>query len=156
MDTTTKKYYPFGYSGCQYLSINNTHYIQSELLSENFVRVIECDIEEKWMKVKICVGESLKWTEMKLNDLQRGATIDLSENGDRWEGDSLKGDPFCYGCLYNSENQLIYSGFIFEGLKVCYGKEMYGDVGIVEYEGGYYNGMRFSYGRLYNKKNELI
>ena len=45
---------------------------------------------------------------------------------------------------------------MYEGKKVCYGEDMYGDIGIVEYEGEYYNGMRFGYGRLYNKKNELI
>ena len=45
---------------------------------------------------------------------------------------------------------------MFEGLKVCYGKEMYGDVGLVEYEGGFYNGMRYGDGKLCNKKNELI
>ena len=45
---------------------------------------------------------------------------------------------------------------MFEGKKVCYGKDMYGDIGLVEYEGEYYNGMRFGYGQLYNKKNELI
>ncbi len=34
--------------------------------------------------------------------------------------------------------------------------EMYGDNGIVEYEGEYYNNKRFGYGKLYNKKNEIV
>ena len=156
MDPTTKKYYPFGYSSCQYLSINNTRYLQSELLPENLVREIECDSKEKWMIVKSHSGKSTNWNELDLTDLRRDDTIDLNENGERWEGDSLKDIPFGYGCLYNSENQLVYSGFIFEGLKVCYGVELYGDVGIVEYEGGFYKGMRYGDGKLCNKKNELI
>ena len=39
---------------------------------------------------------------------------------------------------------------------MCYGIEIYGDIGLVEYEGGYYKGMRYGNGKLYDKKNELI
>ena len=150
------KYYRFGYSGCNFLCVNRSVYTQSELLSDGIIREIECDMEEKWMKVRERKKESNVWNEIDLNGLQRGVTIDLNENGDRWEGDSLNGSPFGYGCIYNSENQLVYSGFIFEGLKVCYGIEVYGDVGIVEYEGDFYKGMRYGNGKLYDKKNELI
>ena len=93
---------------------------------------------------------------MDLSELNDSTVMNINENGDRWEGSSLKDNPFGYGCIYNSENQLIYSGFIFEGLKVCYGIELYGGISIVEYEGEYYNGMRYGNGKLYDKKNELI
>ena len=151
-----RNYYPFGYSGYQFLESNNTRYIHSELLPDNSIRVIECDIEEKWMKVASRVKECSKWIEMNLNGLQGSDIIDLNENGDRWEGDSLEGIPFGYGCEYNCENQLIYKGFVFEGMKVCYGIVFYGDIGIVEYEGGFYKGMRYGNGKLYDKKNVLI
>ena len=62
----------------------------------------------------------------------------MSENGERWEGDSLNGKPYGYGCIYNSENQLVYKGFMYNGKKVCYGTEFFGDIGIVEYQGDYY------------------
>ena len=39
---------------------------------------------------------------------------------------------------------------------MCYGIELYGDVGRVEYEGGFYKGMRYGNGKLCNKKNVLI
>ena len=38
---------------------------------------------------------------------------------------------------------------------LCFGTEFFGDVGIVEYEGGFYNGKRCGYGKLYTKENEL-
>ena len=41
-------------------------------------------------------------------------------------------------------------------MKVCYGMEMYGDICIVEYEGGFYKGKRYGNGKLYDKKNVLI
>ena len=151
-----RNYYPFGYSGYQFLESNNTRYIHSDLLPDNSIRVIECDINEKWMKVKSRVEEYSEWNELNLNGLKNHDILDLNENGDRWEGDSLEGIPFGYGCEYNSDNQLIYKGFVFEGMKVCYGIELYGDVGIVEYEGGFYKGMRYGNGKLYDKKNELI
>ena len=65
------------------------------------------------MKVKSRDEECSEWIEMNLNNLKRGIVIDLNEKGDRWEGDSLEGIPFGYGCVYNSENQLIYKGFVF-------------------------------------------
>ena len=150
------KYYRFGYSGYNFLSVNRSVYTQSELLPDSIIREVICDKEDKWMKVRERKEENEEWNEIDLDGLQRGITIDLSEKGDRWEGDSLKGSLFGYGCIYNSDNQLIYSGFIFEGLKVCYGIELYGDVSLVEYEGEFYNGMRYGNGKLCNKKNELI
>ena len=150
------KYYRFGYSGCNFLSVNRSVYTQSELLPHGIVREIQCDKDDKWMKVRERKAEDEEWIEISLDEVKHHDIIDLNENGDRWEGDSLNGSPFGYGCIYNSENQLIYSGFIFEGLKVCYGVELYGDVSLVEYEGGYYNGMRYGNGKLYDKKNELI
>ena len=143
------KYYRFGYSGCNYLCINRSVYTQSELLPNGIIREIQCDKDDKWMKVRERKKENEEWNEINLNGLKHHDIIDLNENGDRWEGDSLNGSPFGYGCIYNSENQLVYSGFISEGLKVCYGIELYGDVGLVEYEGDFYKGMRFGNGKLH-------
>ena len=156
MNQNQSKYYRFGYSGCNFLSVNRSVYTQSELLPHGIIREIQCDKDDKWMKVRERKAEDEEWIEISLDELKHHDIIDLKENGERWEGDSLNGNPFGYGCIYNSENQLIYSGFIFEGLKVCYGIEVYGDVSIVEYEGEYYKGMRYGNGKLYDKKNELI
>ena len=97
-----------------------------------------------------------KEVETDLSELCKHDIIDLSENGERWEGDSLKGQPFGYGCIYDENNQLIYSGFIFEGMKVCYGKNFYGDCGFEEYVGCFYKNMRHGYGKLSDKKKEVI
>ena len=132
-----QKYYPFDTSGCSYLSINNSIYVHSELLSDYTIRVIECDIQEKSMKVKTRNKNSSEWIEMNMDSFIKNDIVDLNENGTRWEGDSLNGSPFGYGSIYNSENQLIFKGFVFEGMKVCFGEEYYGDIGIVEYEGNY-------------------
>ena len=46
------KVYKLGNSDGKYLSIWRTRYIQSEVLQDGSIREIECDIEEKGMKVK--------------------------------------------------------------------------------------------------------
>ena len=148
--------YPFGFLGVTFLTKLDSVYFHSEILINGNIREIRCDKEEKWMKVWSFSGKSTKWDELDVANLRRGDTIDLNENGERWEGDSLNGNPFGYSCIYNSDNQLIYSGFIYEGLKVCYGIELYGDVSLVEYEGEFNKGMRYGNGKLCNKKNELI
>ena len=138
--------YPFGYLGDRCLYVRETRRI----------RMIECDIEEKWMKVKERKEDSLEWDELNLEGLIKGDIVDLNEKGERWEGDSLQHKPFGYGCIYDNENRLIYNGFIYEGMKVCFGSVFFGDVGIIEYCGTYYKNMRYGYGLLYNKKNELV
>ena len=148
--------YPIGYSGREYLRCYGESYLHSEKIENDCYRIIECDLHYKTMIVKTLDSLEWEWKEMDLTELLKGDTIDMKENGCRWEGDSLEHVPFGYGCIYNNKNQLIYKGFIFEEKKVCYGSEFFGDVGIVEYEGCYYKNMRFGKGRLYNKKNELI
>ena len=157
MDSYPKEaMYPFGLTGNQFLSVHNSIYIQSEILADNTIKVIECDIEEKWMKVREKRENEVDWKEIEDEDVKKGDVLDLNENGVRWEGDSLNGDPYGYGCIYDEENHIIYNGFMFEGVKVCYGKEIYGDIGIVEYEGGFYKGMRYGNGKFYDKKKEWI
>ena len=125
-------------------------------MDSNKILLIECDIEEKWMKVKESQEDNVELNELNQDGLIRGDIVDLNEKGERWEGDSLQHKPFGYGCIYDNENRIIYNGFIFEGMKVCFGCEFYGDVGIVKYCGNYYKNMKYGYGLLYYKKNELI
>ena len=45
---------------------------------------------------------------------------------------------------------------MFKRMKVCFGTEFFGDVGIVEYDSNYYRNMRNRYTWLCDNKNELI
>ena len=150
------KYYPCGYSGDDFLSEKGSNIFHSEYLENGCVRLIECDKEEKYMKVMEKQENDKEWNEINMDGFIQGRVIDLSDKGDRWEGDSLNNSPFGYGCKYNPENQLIYKGFIFKGMKVCFGNEFFGDAGIIEYEGEYYKNMRFGYGRSYDKKSNIL
>ena len=150
------RYYLCGFSGDDFLSVKESIISHSEYLENGYIQLIECDKETKSMKVMEKQENDKEWNEINMDEYKQGRVIDLSDRGDRWEGDSLNNSPFGYGCIYNSENQLIYKGFVFEGMKVCFGNEFFGDAGIIEYEGEYYKNMRFGYGKLYDKKSNLL
>ena len=150
-------HYQIGLSGNNYVEKEGAVYSHSEQMENGLIRVIECDLENKCMKVRT-QSENGEWNELELNNLKERDTIDLNDKGMRWEGTSLNGSPFGYGSIYNEDNNLIYEGFMFERMKVCYGKEFYGDSGlnIVEYEGNYYQNKRFGYGELFDKKKKVV
>ena len=148
-------YYQIGLSTNRYIKKEGNVYYYSEVLEDNSIRVIECDMDKKWMKVKT-KSSIWGWNELKLNKLKKEDIIELNDTEMTWKGNSLNGVPFCYGSMYNKNNNLIYEGFIFENMKVCYGKEIYDDVGTVEYEGSYYQNKRSGYGILFDKKKELV
>ena len=148
--------YPFGINGNHFLAIHNSIYIQSEQLADKTIRVIECNIDEKWMKVKEKSEQRMEYVNLNVDYLKNHDVINLNENGVRWEGDSLNGNCYGYGCIYGEANKLIYEGFVYEGKRVCYGIEYSDENYSIHYEGGYYNNNRFGNGRLYNKMNELV
>ena len=150
------RYYPCGFSGDDFLSVKESIISHSEYLENGYIQLIECDKETKSMKVMEKQENDKEWNEINMDEYKQGRVIDLSDKGDRWEGDSLNNSPFGYGCIYNPENQIVYKGFIFEGMKVCFGNEFFGDAGMIEYEGEYYKNMRFGYGRSYDKKSNIL
>lgn len=80
----------------------------------------------------------------------------MDDQGLRWEGSSIGGKPFGFGCLYNDENRCIYQGFMIQGKKECYGLDFYTDCSSVEYCGNFLNGMRYGMGSLYDRKGNLL
>lgn len=82
--------------------------------------------------------------------VQHNTVLDLTIDGERWEGDVLEGEPYGYGQLYNEDNHLSYCGFLMGKDKVGYGIEYYTDSNeeIIMYEGNYWNGLRHGTGYL--------
>lgn len=152
----SKKHYRYGVSNPNGITMDGTVVIQYSSDENSNEQIIQCNIMSKKMKVinngssHTCVVES--------NDksIITGVTIDLSNQGDRWEGSVLNGVPFGFGLYYNENNGLIYKGFVYNGKKVCYGIDYYADISVMEYEGGYFNGLRCGFGDLYNRKNRLV
>lgn len=152
----TNYYCPIGLNGEFLFTKSNDVISTYDYLENGDIREIQVNIEEKWMTVKYFTSSTSEWDSISLNELIQRDILDLDEMGNRWEGSSLNGNPFGYGCIYNTENQLSYKGFIYDGKKVCYGTCFYEDTGDIQYEGSFYQDFYHGLGTLYNKKRELI
>ena len=109
--------------------------------------VIEVDIaSHKLLRVN---GEEVK-------DIKSNQVLDLSDDGERWEGDVLNNQPYGWGVLYDSENRRVYEGFRIGDANVCYGRSYYPENQKVEYEGGICGGMRWGRGIQYDRTGNTV
>ena len=108
--------------------------------------------DKKGMSVLTAESVDSDLVEMDCSELKENVIIDLNREGRRWEGGELNGKPFGYGYEYSEDDNLVYEGFVFEGKKVCVGKEWnnYGNDNCLVYEGGYCNGKRWGNGKSYD------
>ena len=119
----------------------------SVLLEMSRERVIEVDMETK--QVVRVNGEEVSGVEHK-------QVLDLSDDGERWEGDVLNDQPYGWGVLYDSEGEKVYEGFRLKEVNVCYGRSYYPDIQKVEYEGGICEGKRWGRGVLYDRNGNTV
>ena len=126
--------------------------------------LIVADIERKKMTVLYAGLMEDGLVEMGFSGLVENGVIDLNSTGRYWEGGVLNGEccsPCGYGKEYNDENNLVYEGFMYDGKRVCYGKEYRGirdnkngKNGLI-YEGGYLNGVRYGFGKSYDLNGDV-
>ena len=109
-------------------------------------RIAWVDVNKELLEV-----EGVDLSEMKHNEL-----LDLSVEGDRWEGDVLNGQPCGWGVLYDKNNERVYEGFRIDEKNVCYGRTYYSDISRVEYEGEWCDGMRWGRGVLFDRNGVVV
>ena len=109
--------------------------------------VTEVDVESR---------ELLNVNGKDVNGVEHKQVLDLSDDGERWEGDVLNNEPYGWGVLYDSENRRVYEGFRLKDVNVCYGIQYYSDIQKVEYEGGICGGMRWGRGTLYDRNGSIV
>ena len=110
-------------------------------------RVIEVDVDShELLKVN---GEDVK-------GIEHAQVLNLSDDGERWEGDVLNNEPYGWGVLYDSENRRAYEGFRIGEVNVCYGTRYYSDIGVIEYEGELCEGKRWGRGVHYDRSGKTI
>ena len=108
--------------------------------------IAEFSESNKQMALLTADGIESELVELDCSGMRENEIIDLNEEGRRWEGGEWNGKPFGFGCEYSEEGNLVYEGFVFEGKKVCFGKEWNDDENnnCLMYEGGYWNDERFA------------
>ena len=105
-------------------------------------RVIEVDVHARKL---------LSVNKEDLSGVDHNQVLDLSDEGERWEGDVLNGQPDGWGVEYDSENRMAYEGFRLGEVNVCYGIQYYSDLGVIEYKGEWFEGKRWGRGVWYNR-----
>ena len=110
-------------------------------------RVIEVSVESR---------ELLRVDGEEVKDIEHAQVLDLSDDGERWEGDVLDNQPFGWGVLYDSENRMAYEGFRIGEVNVCYGIQYYSDIQKVEYKGEWCEGKRWGRGIQYDRNGKTV
>ena len=110
-------------------------------------RVIEVDIASHTL-IRVN-GEDVK-------GIEHDQVLDLSDEGERWEGDVLNNQPYGWGVLYDSENRMAYEGFRIGEVNVCFGTRYYSDIGVIEYKGEICEGKRWGRGIHYDRTGKTV
>ena len=122
---------------------------------------LEGSILVEWSgKEKIAVNREKKellYSEgVDVSGVKHNEILDLSVDGDRWEGDVLGDEPCGWGVLYDKRNRMVYEGFQINRVHVCYGRAYYADLSKIAYEGEWCEGMRWGRGTQYNRNGKIV
>ena len=98
----------------------------------------------------------LRANEVDLSGMKHNQIVDLSVEGDRWEGDVLNDEPYGWGVLYDNNNGVVYEGFRVGEMNLCYGRRYYADIARIEYEGEFCDGKRWGKGVQYDRNGDVV
>ena len=110
-------------------------------------RVIVADVKNRRL---------LRVEDVDLSKVEHNEIVDMSVDGDRWEGDVLNGEPCGWGVLFNKYNIRVYEGFRVGEVNECYGVSYYSDTGFIEYEGEWCDGKRWGRGVQYDRSGGVL
>ena len=160
-EPSTDPFIRFDFEDLQRRSLSIRHVREHHLVDKCGEWIIVVDVKERWMKA--VKHEWLNYPHTLYDDMlkkryavEHNRVLDLSDDGDRWDGDVMCNQPFGWGVLYDSENRKVYEGFRIGDMNVCYGARYYSDIQKVEYEGEWYEGMRSGHGIQYNRNGEVM
>lgn len=90
--------------------------------------------------------------------IESNCIVDLSFRGERWEGQTLDGRPFGWGKYFDSDNRLLYQGFMFGSTRICYGSSYYRNLSkeVVRYQGNYGWNEALGYGTRFDRQGNAV
>ena len=125
------------------------------LIEQSHSAVMEMHLDGV-IEVSVNSRELLKVNGENVHGIEHAQVLDLSDDGERWEGDVLDNQPYGWGVVYDSENRMVYEGFRIGEVNVCYGRSYYSDIGVIEYEGDWFEGKRWGRGIQYDRKGNTV
>ena len=108
------------------------------------------------IEVDIASHQLLRVNGEDVKGIEHAKVLDLSDDGERWEGDVVNDEPYGWGVLYDSENRMAYEGFRIRDVNVCYGTQYYPDIQMPEYEGECFEGKRWGRGIQYDRNGNTM
>ena len=136
-------------------SWNGSHIVKGVSRLDDGV-IVEYGSRGRIVWVDVNKKELLEVKGMNLSEMKHNEIVDLSVEGDRWEGDVLNGNPCGWGVLYDKEGSVVYEGFRIGVANVCYGRTYYNDILRLEYEGGWCDGGRWDRGIQYDRNGVVL
>ena len=112
--------------------------------------------KERVIEVSVDSHALLRVNGEEVNGIEHNQVLDLSDAGERWEGDVLNNKPYGWGVLYDSEGKKAYEGFRIGEVNVCYGTRYYSDIQKVEYKGEWCEGKRWGRGIQYDRNGNTV
>ena len=82
--------------------------------------------------------------------------LDLSDEGERWEGEVRNLLPNGQGQFFNRDNVCVYEGAMVNGCANGLGTGFYPDLGTKAYFGHWKNNLRHGVGREFNRRGEFV
>ena len=141
-----------GYT-CLRLSDSNPYYEGVVEMSGSAMAELSLD---RVIEVSVDSHELLKVNGEDVSGIEHARVLNLSDDGERWEGDVLNNQPCGWGVLYDSEGEKKYEGFMIGEAYVCYGTRYYSDIQKVEYEGEWCGGKRWGQGVQYDRRGNTV
>ena len=139
-----------------FISWNPHHPEVYTAIDEREDLVIRSISEETTIQVDVKKKRLLRAGNCNMNRVKHSEILDLSVDGDRWEGDVLDDTPFGWGILYDKNDNKSYEGFRLGEVNVCFGCTYYGDIAKIEYDGMWHEGKRWGRGTQYDRKGAVI
>ena len=91
-----------------------------------------------------------------VSGIEHNQVLNLSDEGERWEGDVNGNEPYGWGVLYDDEGEKRYEGFRIGSENMLYGTLYYPDIQKIEYEGGWCGRKRWGRGILYDRNGKVV
>ena len=91
-----------------------------------------------------------------VSGIEHNQVLNLSDEGERWEGDVNGNEPYGWGVLYDDEGEKRYEGFRIGSENMLYGTLYYSDIQKIEYEGNWCAGKRWGRGIQYDRNGRVV
>ena len=134
----------------------NPYHPETITVSDEEECIIRIISEKYTLQVDVKNKRFLHVSDCSLDGVKHNVILDLSVDGDRWEGDVLDSKPFGWGIAYDKNGNKSYEGFRLAGVNACFGRSYYSDLDRIAYEGTWFEGKRWGRGTQFDRNGDIV